>query len=564
MSDISLEDIKLSFNKNICIYIGKEKSQNYDENQLRSKIISKAYENKLYYVELSKIIIEHLTKDKIDYKIRLFDIIDLLFKNDVGNYIEQLNKYLVDNFKECFMYSNLADRTILFKIYYTWKYIVPKTITEKIRIELNMDDFKELYMRENPDDIKVCDEYNENLRKKIMNKKIGNKEEKINNSEEKEKNEKIFLNKKRNSSNENKSSDASSITKKKKKVKLDKSNINLSNSNNYNNCKTTAPVPTIINNTISKPINMSNNFNNPTNSLFPQISNNVNNNINNPNQNNILFINTNQNVNHKTVSSSSEQQQMVQILNMLRNNPLNLINNFPFIQNSQKVSQIEINIFKFINESNIKLDQNLRFFSSLAKFFNESVKNKDTIKINCEYENIYKNQEYQQIRQYLNNSLFYNIKKNACIICGFRTLYYNKFIEHLDIHFNINYLKKEGKNLFRKIGNNRNYWIYEEGSNRKNINDLGYTLNNLIYYKNMMNKNIINVNTFEQENGNEEYMYPIDDNNIRNCDLCGDEFKRIFSVKYHYWFYTEIIKIKEEKTRLLVHKTCYDDIIKKT
>ena len=115
------------------------------------------------------------------------------------------------------MYSNLADRTILFKIYYTWKYIVPKTITEKIRIELNMDDFKELYMRENPDDIKVCDEYNENLRKKIMNKKIGNKEEKINNSEEKEKNEKIFLNKKRNSSNENKSSDASSITKKKKK-----------------------------------------------------------------------------------------------------------------------------------------------------------------------------------------------------------------------------------------------------------------------------------------------------------------------------------------------------------
>ena len=58
-------------------------------------------------------------------------------------------------------------------------------------------------------------------------------------------------------------------------------------------------------------------------------------------------------------------------------------------------------------------------------------------------------------------------------------------------------------------------------------------------------------------------MYPIDENNIKCCEFCGDPFKKVFSNKYHYWFYTEIIKVKDEKTKLFVHKACYDEMTKK-
>ena len=78
-----------------------------------------------------------------------------------------------------------------------------------------------------------------------------------------------------------------------------------------------------------------------------------------------------------------------------------------------------------------------------------------------------------------------------------------------------------------------------------------------------MNNNLLKINDEGQEEDNEELMYPIDDNNIRCCEFCGDEFKKVFSNKYNYWFYSEIIKIKDEKIRLLVHKTCYDEMMKK-
>ena len=79
----------------------------------------------------------------------------------------------------------------------------------------------------------------------------------------------------------------------------------------------------------------------------------------------------------------------------------------------------------------------------------------------------------------------------------------------------------------------------------------------------MINNSLIKIHNLQQEEEHEEFMYPIDENNIRCCEFCGDEFKKIFSNKYHYWFYTEIIRVKDEKERLLVHKTCYDDMVKK-
>ena len=121
----------------------------------------------------------------------------------------------------------------------------------------------------------------------------------------------------------------------------------------------------------------------------------------------------------------------------------------------------------------------------------------------------------------------------------------------------------DGRNLFRKIGHNRNTWITEENStNKKNKNKVGYSLGNLLYYKNMMNNNLIKINT-EHEEDNEEYMCPINEKIQENCNYCGDEFKKVFSSKYNYWFYSEVVQIKDEKKKYLVHQTCYEEIIKK-
>ena len=121
----------------------------------------------------------------------------------------------------------------------------------------------------------------------------------------------------------------------------------------------------------------------------------------------------------------------------------------------------------------------------------------------------------------------------------------------------------EGKNLFRKIGHNRNNWITGDNSTKTNKNKVGYTLGNLLYYKNMMNNNLIKNNNEGQEEGNEELMYPIDEENKEICYYCGDEFKNVFSTKYHYWFYNKVVQIREDKKKILVHQACYDELIKK-
>ena len=577
----SLEEAKNLFNRLIRCYVGLD-NNNINENQIRTNIIKIAYDNRANYKEFAKIIIYHLEKDKTQYKIRLFDLIDILFKNHVGNYVEQLMNYLPSNFQECYQMCDFQDRFLLYRIFYTWKYIVPKEITKKIKDDLKLDDFKE-YCKKNLTDfdahMKSCEEYNENLKKAILKKNAENlnikkdfKEDKSqsnnnvskqNKTIEKQKNnleensinsnDKI-LNKKRKSSHE-KSSEGNS--KPKKKVKPD---------NKINNADGQKTINTTQSNLVPTKNNISN-----INNLISPVSINQNNNINNIIQfmNNCNNQNQNQNIINNISNQVPDKQQPIQtILNLLIRN--NLINNpsLPLFPNPQSFSLQEFIIFHFLAESmdsKIKLNTDLRFFSSLAKFFNESIKNKDIIKIKCEYEDIYKNPEYQQIRQNVNNSLFGNIKKNICTICGFRTLYYNKLTEHLDIHFNINYLKKEGKNLFRKKGNNRNNWIRGENKNIKsnNMNEVGYTLNNLLYYKNMINNNIKKLDNLQQEDDNEELMYPIDGEYIRCCEFCGDPFKKVFSNKYYYWFYTEIIRVKDEKTKLLVHKACYDEMTKK-
>ena len=599
-----LGEIINSFNKYINIYVGYliPENNNYDESYLLSRIVDIALKNKPYTNELCKIIIEYLNNDNIKFKIKLFNIIDSLFKSVGKDYIDKLYKYLFKSFKECFTMSDFNERILLFKIFYTLKYIVPKNVLDKIKNDLKLDDFRKIFIKTNPGKIEKYDDYNKKMKLK-MESKNNNKEtinNNINNIDSLKKNnnqnvpKKIISEKKYQEDNykndininldisnniplnktksKNKKSTSKVLISKKRKATQDKSiDENLSNneikklSNPLNNNN-------VINNIsleVSNLINMNKNNNN-TNEIFLNQTNLNNTPLNillNPGINLPTLTNTLSNIKNKNNTQNNlsirpqnqqQQQQLLQnlLLNMITNNKTLFNSN----QNQIQPSIIEYKIYQFLKLTTTKLNVNLRFFSSLGKYYNESLQERDNIEIKCKYEDIYNNGEYKLIRQKMGDKLFKDIQKNVCAICGFRTLFYNNLTEHLDIHFNVNYLQMEGKNLFRKIGHNRKNWIYDDSLNYKNKNN--YTLGNLLYYKNTMNNNIIKINK-EQEEDNEELMFPIYDENKENCYYCGNEFKKMFSTKYNYWFYNKVIQIREDKFKYLVHQNCYDEMMKK-
>ena len=611
----SLEDIKNAFKKYINIYVGLIIPENkiYDEYYLISKIGEIAGNNKIYTNEFCKIIIDHLTKDEIKFKLKLFNIIDSLFKSVGKDYIDKLSKYLFGPFKECFTMSDFNDRILLFKIFYTWKYLLPKNILDKIREDLKLDDFKDLFMKTYPGKIEKYDEYNEKMKSKL---------EGMNNNNKIDKNKmlnKINLSKAKNSNNNQNSTKKIVLEKKFKEDNYpNETNNNINISSNIKQTKAKNKVKKSANKkmighkrkssqeksidenistnkvkSISNPMNNNNLYNLNLNNAIIDNNNIINNNNNNQNdisinQNNInnmplsFLINSGINLanltnnlpninnpqnnapflpqNQQQQQQQQQKQQLIQnlILNMITsNNPLFSSSN----QNQVKPSIIEYQIYQFIQHTNINLNPNLRFFSSIAKYYNEALQKRDIIDIKCRYEDIYSNEAYKGIRQKIDSKLFKDIKKNICAICGFRTLFYTNLTEHLDIHFNVNYLQMEGKNIFRKKAHNRKNWITGE-NNKDNKNKVGYTLSNLLYYKNMMNNNLVNMNK-EQEEDNEEFMYPVYDESREVCHYCGDELKKVFSSKYHYWFYNKVIIIIEDKQKNLVHQSCYDEMSKK-
>jgi hypothetical protein len=52
----------------------------------------------------------------------------------------------------------------LFKIFYTWKYIIPNDLYELIKNDQKLDDFKAIFMKKYPGKIKKYDDYNDNMR----------------------------------------------------------------------------------------------------------------------------------------------------------------------------------------------------------------------------------------------------------------------------------------------------------------------------------------------------------------------------------------------------------------
>ena len=413
-----LEKIKIEFNNLIRIYQGVLVIENPNRDILK-EIMNIALEYRNNYMDFCKIIKEHFIKDDTKIKIRLFNIIDSLFKSDVGDlYINQIKNNLYENFKECFTVGDFDERVLLFKIFYTWKYIIPNDLYELIKTEEKLDDFKIIFMKKFPGKIKKYDDYNNQVKQtKLLGKK-------------------------------------------------------------------------------KKPYN--------------------------------LFL------------------------------PLN-------------VSPNEIKLFIFLSNNKSKLSKNIPLFSSIAKYYSESLFEEKYSDNFSHFKAINENEEiYKEIRKRMKIKLFQETIKNNCAICGFRTLFYNDLVRHLDIHFNFNLLEMEGKNLFRKNAWNKNNWIYGRGEkNLKNkINEIDSknqndgTLENLIFYRNMMNNNLIKINN-EQEEDNEEFMYPINDDNRKICHYCGDDFKKIFSTKYNYWFYNKVVVVIDEKNKFLAHQACFEELSKK-
>ena len=608
----SFNDIKNSFEKYICYYTGLIiPEKNYDEQYLRAKIVEIAIRNRNFIDEFSKIIIGHLNKDDTKFKCRLFDIIDLLFKEQptAKDYISKLSGHLYKSFKECFTWSEFEDRVLLFKIFYTWIYLIPHEIFKKIKEDNKIDDFKEMFIKKFPGKIEKYDEYNEKIRFNLLNSKNNNNASGNNRHEQTSKKEiKINLNKSNNSNNTNNNNSHKNNTnqvnnktiiiekkfeednflnnntngnqpnininpkiKSKKEVKMTrkkrKSSHEKSNEGNIstNKKKSIEQMKNIINQNVNNPsfININNPISLNENDIL-STQNPLNNTtalnrifgagLNYPN----LFMQNQQQIQQQENQQQQQHQQQQQLLNILA-----MMNQQALLQNPNpnQISFREYQIFLFISNTNIKLNTNLRFFSSVAKYYNDSLEEDNKIDIKCKYEDIYFNKEYQAIKEKVDAKLFNDIKKNVCAICGFRTLFYNNLTEHLDIHFNINYLQIEGKNLFRKIGHNRSNWITGDTNSKNAKNKVGHTLGNLLYYKNMMYNTLIKIKN-EQEEDNEELMYPVDEEVREVCYYCGDEFKKVFSTKYHYWFYNKVVQIREDKKKNLVHQSCYDELMK--
>ena len=496
-----LEKAKNEFNRLILLYQGViENNANINVFIEIMNIISRFSDN---YKDFCEIIKEHLKNDDIPFKTKLFHIIDYLFKSDLREfYINELSQYLYDSFHECYIVGDFDDRVLLFKIFYTWKYLIPKEIYELIKKEEKLDDFKEIFEKKFPGKIAKYDDYNKKFekdakeRRKIISSKNFQEDNNVNDNNNNNNNN--------NSNNTNKTTKNKKLLSKKLKSSHKKSENEISSNKKIK---------------ISPDNNNNNNNNNPTNVPF---------------------------------------------------NPALLFNQMTLPIN---ISKNEIKIYNFLQFNDSKLSEKRPFFSSMAKFYNDTITRSYYSSGPSSFQEINDNDKnYQTIKNRMKEKLFQETNKNNCAICGFRTLFYNDLVQHLDIHFNFNYLEMEGKNLFRKEGNNLTNWI--NGNNAKylknknldmNITDKPkdcFTLENLIFYKNMMNNNLIKINN-EQEEDNEELMYPIYEKNEKRCHYCGGDFKKIFSMKYNYWFYNKVVVVLDDKNKYFAHQVCFEELAKK-
>ena len=58
-------------------------------------------------------------------------------------------------------------------------------------------------------------------------------------------------------------------------------------------------------------------------------------------------------------------------------------------------------------------------------------------------------------------------------------------------------------------------------------------------------------------------MCPINDENEKRCHYCGEDFEKIFSTKYNYWFYNKVVVVIDEKNKYYAHQACFEELSKK-
>jgi len=249
-------------------------------------------------------------------------------------------------------------------------------------------------------------------------------------------------------------------------------------------------------------------------------------------------------------------------------------------QNIQNINDSGINYLNsFISKSNVHLDYKSPFFSSLAKWFYESISEdnplneikKDNKKIKSVFDllkikDFTEKESYKDLFKKVLNSLYSDIK-NICSICGYRTSQYRNFVNHLDIHFHTNYIKKtsQKRELYRREACSKSSWITNTDSNlnlananilssskNDNLNILS-SLNAVLYYLSdsdiHLNSNKNNINTNDSES-NENMIFPVQDKVIR-CIYCKEEFKKKYFTKFHYWFYINVNKLNFEELKTL-------------
>ncbi len=121
-----------------------------------------AEKNKEYIKEISKLIYQRYLKESIYVnKVKIINVIHSISKGKYSRqYVDEFKSFIFEIFSECYNNVNQENKIHLFKLYYTWKYLIPNEILEKLRIKFNFDEMKEEIKRTNPQLIEKYDNYN--------------------------------------------------------------------------------------------------------------------------------------------------------------------------------------------------------------------------------------------------------------------------------------------------------------------------------------------------------------------------------------------------------------------
>ena len=106
----TINEMKKIFTNYLLTYEGKipiPENSVYDESEILRKICALANENKPLSKEFAQIIKDNLIQEnELKFKLKIFNVIDYLFKGAGEEYINLLSPVLYEHFKQCFLESN--------------------------------------------------------------------------------------------------------------------------------------------------------------------------------------------------------------------------------------------------------------------------------------------------------------------------------------------------------------------------------------------------------------------------------------------------------------------------